>query len=359
MTLRISESGDIELPEGVSPDKESQLELLMEESGELLNIVNSGNRYVAVNDRWTELTGYAKAEMLGTHVRNYFTDETIEKGRYITFTLWNSDRRASEFWRGEIVTREGDTIPIETKFALLPPTEDGDYNGLVEITRDIREQKRREEKLQVMSRVLRHNLRNELGSIRGSAEVLQTVDDPRLQQTAENIERTAENLMQTGTKVRKIQEQIQENPNATYETELTQHVEAVVEQFQEEYPGATVQTTLPADEVWANVPAAYATALEELVENAIVHTPEGRSAVVDVTLTVEDSRVLTHIDDTAAPIPQQEREVIRTGEETALSHSSGLGLWLANWIVETAGGQLRFDRSENGGNRVSMVLERV
>ncbi len=361
MALKISESGRVELPEGIGEDKTSELELLMEESGELLNIINSNNECVAVNDRWVELTGYTKDEMLGTHVRNYFTDETIEKGRYVTFQLWNGERDASDFWRGEIVTKDGSTIPIETKFALLPPTSDGDYNGLVEISRDIRQRRRREEKLNVLTRVLRHNLRNKMGVIMGQAERVKDTDDPETQEAAELIEGTADELIQTGSKVRKVQEEIQDNPGERYRTEITGQIERVVETARETHPEHRVTVDVPVRPVSANVPSSFTIALEELVENAIEHRPEDTIAAVHVAVEPGQETVETVIKDTCPPLPAQELDVLEAGKETALSHSSGLGLWLANWIVETAGGELAFDRREDGpdGNRVTVTLDRV
>lgn len=60
--------------------------------------------------------------------------------------------------------------------------------------------------------------------------------------------------------------------------------------------------------------------------------------------------------DDCPPIPDAEKEVIRQGEETALSHSAGVGLWLVNWVVEAARGRLEFDRTERG-NCVSLVFD--
>lgn len=45
-------------------------------------------------------------------------------------------------------------------------------------------------------------------------------------------------------------------------------------------------------------------------------------------------------------IPPTERLVIASGGESALDHSSGLGLWLVDWVVTRSGGAVAItDRS--------------
>lgn len=51
--------------------------------------------------------------------------------------------------------------------------EDGDVIGLVGIGRDISDRKAREQLLRVVDRLLQHNLRNQMNTIRGRAEILQ------------------------------------------------------------------------------------------------------------------------------------------------------------------------------------------
>ena len=46
----------------------------------------------------------------------------------------------------------------------------------------------------------------------------------------------------------------------------------------------------------------------------------------------------------------------RTDGETPLDHADGLGLWLARWIIEQSGGQITLERGENGGTVVSIRL---
>lgn len=352
---------DIDVPKELRQDKESQYEYLLSNSVTLMHVINGENRYVYLNNKFCDITGFDKEELLGAHLSKVFTDETLERGRCKTFQLWNDEKEETEMWRGEIETKDGEIVPVELKFSLLPRTEEGEYNGLAAIARDIREQQRRETKLQIMSRVLRHNLRNSAGVIQGNAELFKSADDPALQQAAETVQETAEELLEMGTKVRKVQEEIQANPSAKYETEITHHAHEVADKFRDQYEFVPITVDTPDEDVIADVPSAYRTALEELVENAIEHSPNGIGAKVDIEIKVDEDYAITEVRDVCRPIPENEIEVIKSGKETDLSHSSGLGLWLAHWIADTAGGNLRFDRytdEEREGNCISIILNR-
>lgn len=43
-----------------------------------------------------------------------------------------------------------------------------------------------------------------------------------------------------------------------------------------------------------------------------------------------------------------ELATLESGTEEPLCHGSSIGLWLAQWSVETAGGSLEFETGDNG-----------
>jgi signal transduction histidine kinase len=65
------------------------------------------------------------------------------------------------------------------------------------------------------------------------------------------------------------------------------------------------------------------------------------------------------VSDNGPGIPQREQEIV-TGDRTItqLDHGSGLGLWVAKWIVEDYGGELSFEADE-AGTTVVLRLERA
>ncbi|MFB6134001.1 MAG: sensor histidine kinase [Halanaeroarchaeum sp.] len=99
-----------------------------------------------------------------------------------------------------------------------------------------------------------------------------------------------------------------------------------------------------------------ATAIEELLENAVVHNDEEPTVRVEARRAEEKVRL--RIEDNGPGIPEYERAVLQRGKETPLSHGSGLGLWLVHWIVTMNGGTLSIADATPAGTQVTITVPR-
>ena len=98
-------------------------------------------------------------------------------------------------------------------------------------------------------------------------------------------------------------------------------------------------------------------ALDHVVRNAVEHND---AADPHVSVTIEgptdDGEVEVVVADSGPGIPEVEREVLLEGDESPLKHSSGLGLWILNWIITRSGGRIEFDENDPRGSRVTLAL---
>ena len=104
------------------------------------------------------------------------------------------------------------------------------------------------------------------------------------------------------------------------------------------------------------------TAVQRLMENAVEHNDAPDPTVwVDVARDVRDGQrvVSVRIADDGPGIPPEQIDVLERGRETALEHTSGIGLWHANWIIEAAGGELGFEEREPRGSVVEFTVPRA
>jgi len=344
---------------------ENRYQHLVEEAGDMLYLLDDQGRYVLVNDAMAELTGYDKDEIVGNTPSKILSEEDLETGENRIRRLLDADNKESDTWTVTLITKGGQRIPCELRFKLLPH-EDGSYNGVVGVARDIRGRKRREQKLQVMTRLLRHNIRNKLGLVMGKADLLgerATADDGRklsdeeLLEMTQNISETAEEMGRLSEKVRTIQERIRSHPENEEQAEVARLARAVVQQFRANHTDATVSINAP-DELKTMVSESYEVALSELIENGILHHDGEPDPHVHVDIYEKDGIVVTAVSDNCPPIPEAEKEVIRNEEETALSHSAGVGLWLVHWVVKAANGQMTFGECADG-NEVTLRFDAV
>jgi PAS domain S-box-containing protein len=232
-------------------------------------------------------------------------------------------------WQGE--TRDGERIWMEVKVA---PVVIGGDQRTVSIDRDITERKRREQRLEVFNRVLRHNLRNQLDVIRGHAEVLadQTADDH-----ADQITDAVDELAVIGRRARKIDRIMSKEATPT-EVEISELLREAVEAVRPTQSDVDVTTELSGTRLRANEET-VTMAVEGALENAFEHAA---SAVTVATEDSPDGCVITIADD-GPGIPEEELVPIEAGTERNLQHGRGLGLWQLRWSVDKLNGELSFE----------------
>jgi len=105
--------------------------------------------------------------------------------------------------------------------------------------------------------------------------------------------------------------------------------------------------------------ALLARAIDNLLTNAIVHSPEG--GAVTVSVTAGDERVTLAVEDEGPGIPEGARELVfgrfeRLDAASPERPGTGLGLYIVRRIVEAHGGSVRVE-SGAGGRGTRMVLE--
>jgi PAS domain S-box-containing protein len=254
------------------------------------------------------------------------------------------------------VTVDDDGVERQFHLTISPLGGEAAGGGRVVVLREITTLKRREAELrrrerqfdllrQVLSRVLRHNLRNDLQVIRAHARRIPEADGEGVDELVETVVGKADDLASTGEKARRL-ERIIDSEGETIEVDVTAVVSSVVEEMRESYPDAVIETDCPE---WAGAVADdhLSLAVEDLVENGIVHANDPEP---EVTVSVErtDDHVVVDIADEGPGIPEEELAVLEARSESDLEHASGAGLWVVTWIVERSGGELSFDSSPEG-----------
>lgn len=212
--------------------------------------------------------------------------------------------------------------------------------------------------LTVLNRVLRHDIRNGATVIQGRADLVES----RLEETehVDRIQQQAADLVQLGEHARTIEELQRDTDDPRQPVDIGERLTAHVEDLRTTHPAADISTSI---EVGTRVYAhpLIDSAIENLLENAVQHA--GPNPDVDVVCRQSDEpgdgAVEVRIADDGPGIPPTEVEVLERGYETPLDHTSGLGLWIVNWIVTESGGSVWFEANEPEGSIVCFRLEPV
>jgi signal transduction histidine kinase len=219
-----------------------------------------------------------------------------------------------------------------------------------------REVDRRGQRLAVVNRVLRHNIRNDLNVACGVLEDLRgetRLDDEHRDRIGTAL-RHAEKVVDMAEKARFAQGTI---ADATVErTKLAPVVERAVCRVEGTRPNADIAVS-GADDPTVLADGNLDTALAEILINAVDHQDRDPPTVSLNVSTPPTGSVRIDVRNPGGRIPESDRRALRRGRETELDHASGLGLWLVKWIVENAHGSLSFPDGDDGEARTRLDLQ--
>jgi PAS domain S-box-containing protein len=347
----------VERAEGHETMAESQhrFRTIVEQSGDVVTILDADARVTYQTPSAEAVVGHAPETVEGEDFFEFVHPEDEDRVRAeFDAALEDPDYRSSVEHRFRHADGSWRVFDTRGTNMLTDPV----VGGVVFVSRDVTRRRRREQRMNVLNRALRHDLRNRMNVVLGNAELL--TREHGSEGPAETIRRTAADMLDLGNKVRDIE-------RALDSSETPREMVDVVSVLEKHLAGLertnelTVETDLP-DSRWVLANRLIGSAFEDALENAHEHNdaedPLLRVTVSEATLNDADA-VTVEIADNGPGIPEEELQVLESGDETPLRHTSGLGLWLITWIVNDSAGEVEFGDSEMGGASVEITLQQA
>ncbi|WP_192918457.1 histidine kinase N-terminal 7TM domain-containing protein [Salinigranum salinum] len=336
---------------GTSPSPNHRARrLVFERMHERAVVVDRHDYVVDLNESAAETLGYAPREALGLPVSTVVPEyETLPTDGSMSgyLTLPDDDGDPYDVTVTEVTDSRGRTI------------------GRVVTFHDVSDYLRRQQRLEVLNRALRHNIRNETNLIYGYADLL----GERATDEAAIIKERALAIDDMGQKARTIIDVFEHARNPVDHVPLRVLLRESVSSVRSTFPAVTVDCgPIPAD---VYVSAGLDPVFDNVVENAAEHNTDPDPRVwIDVHVDDGDGdgdrdgddvggdggSVRVVVSDNGPTIDAYERSVLERGTETPLEHGSGLGLWLITWGTQIAGGQVTFAENEPTGSVVTIEV---
>jgi len=331
-------------------ERNAYLERVLDAQPDVFYVLDRDGTFRRWNAPFAELLGYDEETLTETHASEVIVSRDHEAVLAAMTDVYR--RRETRRVETAFLTADGEAVPYQVNGAPLTDG-DGDITGLVGTGRDISDRVRREERLSVLNRVLRHNIRNQSSVLLARAGHLrERVDDDHETHVAA-IGEVARRLSRMGQLARKVDRALAEADDLA-PVPLTAVVDDARQVF-DPPAGATVEVAEPPSVSIRAAPSS-GDALAELLDNAVRHNPSEEPTVA-VGFTVHDESVTVTVDDDGPGIPDSEVAALE-GAESQLDHSAGLGMWFVNWVVEATGGRVSFADSDLGGTSVVVDLQR-
>jgi signal transduction histidine kinase len=308
---------------------------------EAVLVLDWDDHVLDVNDTTVELFGTTANGMTGASVYSVIgglSDTDLDAGATGTVSLQT----------------EGGRRRFQYSVSAVTDSSDGDTGEVARtvLLRDVTGKVTRQQRLTVLNRILRHNVRNDLDAALAYAD---HVDDEEIRNgIKENVSETLE----LASKARDAEEVMNDVTDTPEPVHLADVAASVADQFRARDYAGTISVECVEDPVVRSQRAVVRRVFVELVENAFVHS-DGPATVDVVVRDGGDRQVELIVADDGPGIPEQERSVLASGTETDLEHGHGIGLWFVTWAVTQLGGTVEFDQNDPTGSVVTVRLSTV
>ena len=332
--------------------QEHRFQALIEETNDIISVVDTDGRFQYQSPSIERILGHSPADTIGEFAWEYIHPDDSDEVK-TAFTSWVTTDQAS-LEPIEYRARHADGSWRWMEASGRAHTDTPGVEGYLINSREITARKERQQQLALFDRVLRHNLRNDMNVIRGSADTIQQTGSGDVTRLAGKIRKMSNKLLAATEKQREITQLLREPPTRS-EIELKPLLAEIQSRLQSTHPEATIRIDCESP-IQLQVGDKFVYALEELITNAIIHN-DGDDPSVAVTVEQTAERVRITVADNGPQISEMERDVIQHPENRSpLYHGSGLGLWLVRLIISRSGGTVQFVDTDEDGNTIVVSL---
>jgi PAS domain S-box-containing protein len=326
-------------------------ETIVQAVTEPIYVLDTDERFVRVNDGMVEELGYDREALLGSHVSVVAGDDGVRRQEVLIGKLesGDSDRASTEL---QLEAADGTRRQYDINMAAI--RDDGELEATVVTAHDVTELREHQRQLSVLDRVLRHNVRNKMSIVLGHANDIASRAPPATAERATAIREAATELLELSDSAREFESVFADDARRTTTVDVVETVENVVRELRTEHPSAEIDSALP-ESALARGHETFELALNELFENAIVHS-DREEPTVEVTVVAGEESVEIRVADDGPGLDDTDRRALLRGTETPLEHTQGLGLWLVQWAVEVADGTIDIEENDPRGTLITVRL---
>ncbi|MDZ7849465.1 MAG: ATP-binding protein [Halodesulfurarchaeum sp.] len=313
------------------------------------------------NDRAEELLGLSESDIEGKTYAEpewTFTDEAgepvPESGH--PFVLVRDSQ--GPIFGQEFRMERPHADPVFLSISGAPIVSDGAVERLVFAFEDVSERRERERELEIMTRqlevlnrVVRHDIRNEMAVILGFVETAaDAVDDPTASEYLERALQAGEHVVSITKAARDLMDVV----TASEPPELGAiEIEAVLEEelamVREANPAAMIEIDGSIPDVSVRATELVDSVFRNLLTNAIVHN-DSEEPTVTVSATTDDGTFRVEIADNGPGVPDDQKwKIFGKGEAGLDSGSTGIGLYLVESLVSQFDGDVWVEDNEPRG----------
>lgn len=325
----------------------------IESAQELIAAVDSDYQYIFANRAYLEYHDITQVAIERTSLKDALGDEIWQEVKPLVDRALDGELVRYQMNRS---SNRGKDRYLDIEYYPIGEPDSDEIVGVGASMRDITEIRERQRQLVIISRILRHNLHNDMNVIRGYAELIHEESTGDIAESAEKIISESNRLLETVDKTKVVTDLFAEDHHRT-EIDLEARIELIIRDLRRDYPAVDIKHEF-ADVEPIRASNQIGLAVRELLRNAAEYN-DSESPEVTIETDVTAHSVTVEVSDNGPGIPEMERRVLTEVDyEEPLYHGSGLGMWLVYWVVQRSEGVLSFRHNEPRGSVVRIELPR-
>jgi signal transduction histidine kinase len=253
---------------------------------------------------------------------------------------------------GALLRKDGDKIDVLIEAVALAD------DRFVAYVQDISEQKEYEQRiekqrdnLEILNKVLRHDVRNDLQVVTAYADLLANrCEDEDEKKYINKIGNSADHAVELTGTAREIADVMLSVTGERQQIDLQSVLEKEVSEVQSSYSDSAITSETPIPSVPIHASDMISSVFRNLLKNAIQHNDKP-IAEVTISATEQDETVIIRIADNGPGIPDDQKDAIfGKGEHGLESAGTGFGLYLVETLVTSYDGEVWVEDNDLEGS---------
>lgn len=342
-----------------------QLRQIVDLVPDLLFAKNRDGEYILANEATAASYGLTPDEVEGETDSEILPDADQSENFQADDLRVIESGEALEIPEEELTTADGETRVLRT--TKLPYTVAGtDQDAVLGYGRDITELKTYEsrietqrDKLEILNRIVHHDIRNKLQLVSAYAQALEDDLDGKQAEYLEQILGAADEAIDITTSAKEMTDILLQSESELVPKRLSTALHEQIEDSRSDFRAAVVRidgslssATVTADDMIDSV-------FRNLLQNAVLHN-DSDVPEIEVSTTEFEDRVRISVADNGPGVPDDLKdEIFDEGEQGLDSEGSGLGLYLVRTLVDRYGGDIWVEDNDSGGATFVVELPRA
>jgi signal transduction histidine kinase len=311
---------------------------------------------VEANGRVGEVAGLPTAALIGSEIDDLlqtFGDESAAETVLRAYRSVADGVQCSSRVEATLVDAEGDPVPVDIRFTRYE-------DRIVAVVRNLSEFRERQtelealsDQLEVLHRVLRHDIRNDMNVVAGWLDELEAhVDDTEAAAVAvQNVRDAVLHTIELTEQARDLAEVVSEGGEMPVEpVDLEAVVFRQIANARQKYPEAEFELDCEVASCTVRGNEMLSSVFDNLLGNAVVHN-DAETPRVQVSATNEGDEVVVTVTDNGPGIPEDRQAAIfGRGEKGVESPGTGMGLYLVDQLVSGYGGDVTVEPNDPTGS---------